>query len=513
MSTDVLMIDDEAELVSSTLEYLAAFGVTGHGLGSAEEALAWLVSHDARLLLLDVNLPGASGFELCRTLRATSQTPIIFVSARSSEDDEIMALMLGGDDYLRKPSSLGVLLAKVRRTLERGSAPSEGYDDGHLRFDEAADRFFVDGIPLDLTAREHRLLRHMVTNPERVLTKQELFEQVWGDSITGDGTLSVHIRRLRTRIEPDLDQRRYIQTLWGRGYLFRDRTTCRAVSPATERLRGDRRLRPAVTHQRAHRKGTPPTQRSARRQPGPAVEWPCRRSGDHPRLRQPHCPVPGGGRAVHHPVRRLPGGPGHRRLPATGARSPADGPGGAGHLGGGPGCRDTVHPRAAGRPLQQCAGPARDHRLPAGGLPTDDRPAGRRGAAAQCGGDGAGAGPDDHHDAATAACRAGSAFRERPFPGAAAHPRAVCLPTAGPARFRDRDGPGAGPGASTADQCPRRSGHLPLRRHDVGGAGLRTRGTAGAVGDVDHRAGGTTHPAASARWNCWADPSTGSGFG
>nr|WP_211336675.1 response regulator [Luteococcus japonicus] len=123
MSTDVLMIDDEAELVSSTLEYLAAFGVTGHGLGSAEEALAWLVSHDARLLLLDVNLPGASGFELCRTLRATSQTPIIFVSARSSEDDEIMALMLGGDDYLRKPSSLGVLLAKVRRTLERGRGP------------------------------------------------------------------------------------------------------------------------------------------------------------------------------------------------------------------------------------------------------------------------------------------------------------------------------------------------------------------------------------------------------
>lgn len=222
MSTDVLMIDDEAELVSSTLEYLAAFGVTGHGLGSAEEALAWLASHDARLLLLDVNLPGASGFELCRSLRASSQTPIIFISARSSEDDEIMALMLGGDDYLRKPYSLGVLLAKVRRSLERGAPRAAGYDDGHLRLDADADRFFVDGQPLDLTAMEHRLLRHLVTNPERVLTKQELFEQVWGDSITGDGTLSVHIRRLRTRIEANLDEPRYIQTLWGRGYLFRD---------------------------------------------------------------------------------------------------------------------------------------------------------------------------------------------------------------------------------------------------------------------------------------------------
>lgn len=223
MPTDVLMVDDEAELVASTLAYLDAFGVSGAGVGSAEEANAWLATDSARLVLLDVNLPGTSGFELCRTIRTTSQTPIIFISARSSEDDEIMALMLGGDDYLRKPYSLGVLLAKVRRSLQRGAPRPDGYDDGHLRFDQAADRFFVDGTPLDLTAMEHRLLRHLVTNPERVLTKQELFEQVWGEAITGDGTLSVHIRRLRTRIEPDLDEPRYIQTLWGRGYLFRDR--------------------------------------------------------------------------------------------------------------------------------------------------------------------------------------------------------------------------------------------------------------------------------------------------
>lgn len=225
MATDVLMIDDEQDLVDSTLEYLAAFGVTGVGVGSAEEATDWLAEHSARVVLLDINLPGASGFDLCRRIRATSQTPIIFASARRSEDDEIMALMLGGDDYLRKPFSLGVLLAKVRRTLQRDTAsqPQEaGYDDGHLRFDQTADRFFVDGQPLELTAMEHKLLRHLVSNPERVLSKQELFERVWGDAITGDGTLSVHIRRLRTRIEPDLDHPRYIQTLWGRGYLFRD---------------------------------------------------------------------------------------------------------------------------------------------------------------------------------------------------------------------------------------------------------------------------------------------------
>ncbi|MEL4357162.1 MULTISPECIES: response regulator transcription factor [unclassified Luteococcus] len=225
MDTDVLMIDDERDLVSSTLEYLAAFGLTGAGVGSAEEAVEWLADNTTRVVLLDINLPGASGFDLCRRIREHSQTPIIIASARRSEDDEIMALMLGGDDYLRKPFSLGVLLAKLRRTLERGAAgqPQQaGYDDGHLRFDQTADRFFVDGQPLELTAMEHKLLRHLVSNPERVLTKQELFQQVWGESITGDGTLSVHIRRLRTRIEPDLDNPRYIQTLWGRGYLFRD---------------------------------------------------------------------------------------------------------------------------------------------------------------------------------------------------------------------------------------------------------------------------------------------------
>lgn len=117
-----------------------------------------------------------------------------------------------------------MLLAKIRRILQRSSAATDvpGYDDGHLRFDPAADRFWVDGVDLVLSAMEHRLLRYLVLNRERIVPKDELFEQVWGDAITGDGTLSVHIRRLRTHIEPDPAQPRYIQTLWGRGYSFRD---------------------------------------------------------------------------------------------------------------------------------------------------------------------------------------------------------------------------------------------------------------------------------------------------
>ena len=224
MQVDVLMVDDEADLVASTLEYLRAFGLTTEQAGTAEDAVKQLGSTTPRVILLDINLPGMTGLELCRRLRQGDQTPIVFLSARASDDDEIMALSVGGDDYLRKPYSLGVLLAKIRRILERTTAiaPLPGYDDGHLRFDPQADRFFVDGADLDLTAMEHKLLRHLVLNRERIVTKQELFEQVWGDAFTGDGTLSVHVRRLRTRIEPDLDRPRYIQTLWGRGYLFRD---------------------------------------------------------------------------------------------------------------------------------------------------------------------------------------------------------------------------------------------------------------------------------------------------
>ncbi len=223
---DVLVVDDEESLAASTVEYFQAFGLRAAHTGTAEGAEAFLAASTARVVLLDINLPGMNGFELCRRIRRRADTPIVFLSARESDDDQILALGIGGDDFVRKPCSLAVLLAKVRRVLERLDAAgpdASGYDDGRLRFDPAADRFWLNGIDLSLTTMEHRLLRYLVTHRERALPKQELFEQVWGDAITGDGTLSVHIRRLRARIEPDPERPTYIETLWGRGYLFRSR--------------------------------------------------------------------------------------------------------------------------------------------------------------------------------------------------------------------------------------------------------------------------------------------------
>ncbi len=218
--TDVLIVDDELELAEATAEYLSAFGLSAHHVPSAEDALAY--DEPVGVILLDVNLPGMNGFAFCRAVRAKASTPIIFTSARTGDDDQILALSVGGDDYVTKPFSLAVLLAKVRRALDRGGAPvaPQGFDDGRLRVDEAMGRTWLDGDELHLTTIEDRLLRHLVANRGRVVTKQDIIDAVWGDPFTSDGTLTVHIRRLRGRIEPDPDNPIYIKTVWGRGYLF-----------------------------------------------------------------------------------------------------------------------------------------------------------------------------------------------------------------------------------------------------------------------------------------------------
>ena len=176
------------------------------------------------VILLDVNLPGMNGFAFCRQVRAKVATPIIFISARTGDDDQILALSVGGDDYITKPFSLSVLLAKIRRALARGGGvgDSADFDDGRLRVEDASGRVWLDGAELHLTTTEDRLLRHLVRHRGKVSTKQEIIDEVWGEPFTSDGTLAVHIRRLRGRIELDPDQPRYIKTVWGRGYLFED---------------------------------------------------------------------------------------------------------------------------------------------------------------------------------------------------------------------------------------------------------------------------------------------------
>ena len=221
MVYDCLMIDDEKLLADSTAEYFNLFGVKTAVAYSALECRDFLKENTARLLLLDINLGDGSGLELCRELRETTEIPILFISARTSDDDKIIALSIGGDDYIQKPYSLAVLLAKVRAVLKRyGSREQTKYEDGRLTVDFNSREVLVDREPVKLTSLEFKLLAYLVQNAGRMISKQELFERVWEDKFTGDGTLNVHIRKIREAIERKPGSPEYIITAWGDGYRF-----------------------------------------------------------------------------------------------------------------------------------------------------------------------------------------------------------------------------------------------------------------------------------------------------
>ncbi|MDE7294919.1 MAG: response regulator transcription factor [Oscillospiraceae bacterium] len=221
MKYDCLIIDDERLLADSTSEYFNLFGVSAAAVYSAAECRDFLENNQAELLLLDINLNSDSGFELCRELRMKTQIPILFISARSSDDDKIIALNIGGDDYIQKPYSLGVLLAKVKAVLKRCRQNTEtAYADNWLTVDFDSKEVIANGVTAKLTSLEFRLLTYLIKNKNRVISKQEIFENVWKDKFTGDGTLNVHIRKIREAIEPEPGSPKYIITVWGDGYKF-----------------------------------------------------------------------------------------------------------------------------------------------------------------------------------------------------------------------------------------------------------------------------------------------------
>lgn len=221
MKYECLIIDDEKLLADSTAEYFNLFGVGTAAVYSAAECRDFFRENTAELLLLDINLGDGSGFLLCQELREKTGVPILFISARTSDDDKLMALNIGGDDYIQKPYSLAVLLAKVRVVLKR-CRQGEGafYSDGWLEVDFDAKKVRVDGREVKLMAMEFRLLTCLMQNGNKVVSKQKLFEEVWEDKFTGDGTLNVHIRRLREAIEHTPGKPEYIVTVWGDGYKF-----------------------------------------------------------------------------------------------------------------------------------------------------------------------------------------------------------------------------------------------------------------------------------------------------
>ncbi len=255
MHYNVLIVDDEAELSEYTARYFNMSGVSAAYVLDQASALEFFQENTCSLVLLDINLGGDSGFELCQIIRRTQDIPIFFISARSSEDDMLLALTIGGDDYICKPYSLSVLLAKVKAALKRYEAASEGRKSGAAAGSSgataggagvaaggagaAADGSLIplgqvkidlrravvirDGKETPLKAMEFRLLVFMLKNRNRIIRKDEFFEKVWETEFVGDVTLNVHIRHLREKIEEDPGNPVYIKTVWGTGFILEDK--------------------------------------------------------------------------------------------------------------------------------------------------------------------------------------------------------------------------------------------------------------------------------------------------
>ena len=218
----VLVVDDEPIVREVVVKYLEREGHKTLEAGDGDDARALLERNEPDLVVLDVMLPGTDGLELCRWIRARSELPVILLTARGEEADRIVGLELGADDYVTKPFSPRELAARVRTVLRRASSPAEtnarlSYDG--LELDAGTREVKRDGEELKLTAKEFDLLWFLASHPRRVFGRDQLMSRVWGyEAALDTGTVTVHVRRLREKIEDDPSSPRHLQTVWGVGY-------------------------------------------------------------------------------------------------------------------------------------------------------------------------------------------------------------------------------------------------------------------------------------------------------
>lgn len=220
----ILLVEDEKELAKVTKDYFNKKGYEIKIINDGKEALNYLMINKVKLLVLDIMLPGIDGLTICEEVRKKSNIPIIIISAKTGEDARIIGIELGADDYLEKPYSIRELFVRVKSQLRRSyqlNIETEKLVDGALTIDTIARKAYINDEPLSLALKEFELLKILVQNKGRAMSKEKLFNMVWGEeSFSEFSTLTVHINKLREKIEKNPKKPKSIVTVWGVGYRF-----------------------------------------------------------------------------------------------------------------------------------------------------------------------------------------------------------------------------------------------------------------------------------------------------
>lgn len=217
---DIIIVEDNEEIGGLLSDFLEAEGYDVYLALSGEEALELYGEEGAKLIILDVMLPGIDGFAVCSKIRENANTPIIIVSAKEDKEDKLNGLLLGADDYIEKPYDIDILLAKVKGIFKRRYSTEE-IVEGNIRLDKVGRHLYVEGKEMPVTAKELDLMIYLMENKGKVLSKEELFHKIWGfDSDSEPQTLTVHIKWLREKLEKNPKKPEHIQTVWGIGYRF-----------------------------------------------------------------------------------------------------------------------------------------------------------------------------------------------------------------------------------------------------------------------------------------------------
>jgi DNA-binding response OmpR family regulator len=222
--TTILVVDDEPTIREIVVAYLKREGYRTLEAADGNRAREILEAETPSLVVLDVMLPGTDGLELCRWIRSQSKLPVIMLTARGEESDRIVGLELGADDYVTKPFSPRELAARVRTVLRRAEPqtdPGERLSFDGLELDSASREVTKHGRPVRMTAKEFDLVWFLASHPRRVFSRDDIMRRIWGYSAALDtGTLTVHVRRLRQKLEDDPSRPRHFETVWGIGYRF-----------------------------------------------------------------------------------------------------------------------------------------------------------------------------------------------------------------------------------------------------------------------------------------------------